>query len=250
MPLSPSSPARTATALSPRSVLTPTILVVDDEDDILDLLTYNLQRDDLHTLTAHDGLEALEQAQQHLPDLVILDIMMPRLDGLETCRRLRQDPRLRHIPILMLTALSGEEDHIRGLDVGADSYLPKTSAIGVIVSQAKALLRGVERQEQPPTLLSIHDLEIDRDRYLVFKHEAGERVEMRFPRKEFELLHFLASYPGKVFSRQELLDRVWGTDVYVVDRTVDVHVRKIREKLGSSYIETVKGVGYKFAEQT
>ena len=227
-----------------------TILIVDDEDDILDLLTYNLQRDGLNTLTAHDGLEALDQAQRHLPDLVILDIMMPRLDGLEPCRRLRQDPRLRHIPILMLTALSGEDDHIRGLDVGADSYLPKTSAIGVIVSQARALLRGVERQEQPPTLLSLHDLEIDRDRYLVFKREQGERVELRFPRKEFELLHFLASYPGKVFSRQELLDRVWGTDVYVVDRTVDVHVRKIREKLGSHYIETVKGVGYKFAEQT
>ena len=225
------------------------ILVVDDEDDILDLLAYNLQRDGFDTLIARDGLEALDQAHLHQPDLVILDIMMPRLDGLETCRRLRQDPRLRHIPILMLTALSGEDDHIQGLDVGADSYLPKTSAIGVILSQAKALLRGVERLEQPPTLLSIHDLEIDRDRYLVFKHEAGERVEMRFPRKEFELLHFLASYPGKVFSRQELLDRVWGRDVYVVDRTVDVHVRKIREKLGSRYIETVKGVGYKFAEQ-
>ena len=227
---------------------TPTILLVDDEDDILDLLEYNLRRDGFSTLTARDGLQALDQAQQHLPDLIVLDIMMPRLDGRETCRRLRQDPRLRHIPILMLTALSGEEDHIEGLDAGADGYLPKTSAIGVIVSQAKALLRGVERLEQPPTLLSIHDLEIDRDRYLVFRQEAGAREELRFPRKEFELLHFLASYPGKVFSRQELLDRVWGPEVYVVDRTVDVHVRKIREKLGSQYIETVKGVGYKFTE--
>lgn len=227
---------------------TATILLVDDEDDILDLLEYNLRRDGFKILTARDGLQALEQAQQHLPDLIVLDIMMPRLDGRETCRRLRQDPRLRHIPILMLTALSGEEDHIEGLDAGADGYLPKTSAIGVIVSQAKALLRGIERLEQPPTLLAIHDLEIDRDRYLVFRQEAGAREELRFPRKEFELLHFLASYPGKVFSRQELLDRVWGPDVYVVDRTVDVHVRKIREKLGSQYIETVKGVGYKFSE--
>jgi len=225
------------------------ILVVDDEDDILDLLEYNLQRDGFSTVTARDGLEALEKAHGEDPDLVILDIMMPRLDGLETCRRFRQDPRLRHIPILMLTARSGEDDHIEGLEVGADSYLPKSSAIGVIVSQAKALLRGAERLEQPSNLVRIHDLEIDRDRYLVFKKAGGEeREELRFPRKEFELLHFLASYPGKVFSRQELLDKVWGTEVYVVDRTVDVHVRKIREKLGSDYIETVKGVGYKFAE--
>ena len=226
----------------------PTVLVVDDEDDILDLLQYNLQRDGFLTLVARDGLEALDLALQHLPDLVVLDIMMPRLDGLETCRRLRQDARLRHIPVLMLTALSGEDDHIEGLDVGADSYLPKTSAIGVIMSQARALVRGVRRHEEPPDLLRIHELEIDRDRYLVFKKDGPERVAVRLPRKEFELLYFLASYPGKVFSRQELLDRVWGSDVFVVDRTVDVHVRKIREKLGSHLIETVKGVGYKFKE--
>ena len=225
----------------------PTVLVVDDEDDILDLLQYNLQRDGFLTLVARDGLEALDLALQHLPDLVVLDIMMPRLDGLETCRRLRQDARLRHIPVLMLTALSGEDDHIEGLDVGADSYLPKTSAIGVIMSQARALVRGVRRHEEPPDLLRIHELEIDRSRYLVFKQEGLERVEVRLPRKEFELLYFLASYPGRVFDRQELLDRVWGMDVFVVDRTVDVHVRKIREKLGSHLIETVKGVGYRFA---
>ena len=226
----------------------PTVLVVDDEDDILDLLQYNLQRDGFLTLVARDGLEALDLALQHLPDLVVLDIMMPRLDGLETCRRLRQDARLRHIPVLMLTALSGEDDHIEGLDVGADSYLPKTSAIGVIMSQARALVRGVRRHEEPPDLLRIHELEIDRDRYLVFKKDGPERVAVRLPRKEFELLYFLASYPGRVFDRQELLDRVWGMDVFVVDRTVDVHVRKIREKLGSHLIETVKGVGYKFKE--
>lgn len=225
------------------------VLIVDDEPDILDLLTYNLERAGLETLTAQDGVEALNQVQRHTPDLVILDIMMPRLDGLQTCRRLRQDPHLRHIPILMLTALSSEDDHIRGLDVGADSYLPKTSAVGVIVSQVKALLRGVKRLDKPPTLLSVHDLEIDRDRYLVFKQQGDERIEMRFPRKEFELLHFLATYPGRVFGRQELLDRVWGANVHVIDRTVDVHVRKIREKLGSSYILTVKGVGYKFTER-
>lgn len=226
-----------------------TVLIVDDEDDILDLLTYNLERAGLKTVTASDGIGALLQAQRHNPDLVVLDIMMPRLDGLETCRRFRQDPHLRHIPILMLTALTGEHDHIRGLDVGADSYLPKTSAVGVIVSQVKALLRGVERLEKPPSLLSIHDLEIDRDRYLVIKRRGEDRTELRFPRKEFELLHFLASSPGRVFDRQELLNRVWGQNVFVVDRTIDVHVRKIREKIGSKYIVTVKGVGYKFAER-
>ena len=224
------------------------ILIVDDEDDILDLLTYNLQRAGLETLTARDGIGALDLAQKHAPDLVILDIMMPRLNGLETCQRLRQDARLRHIPILMLTALSGEDDHIEGLDVGADSYLPKTSGIGVIVSQAKALLRSGIRKEASPARLAIHDLEIDRDRYLVFKQGPDGREELRFPRREFELLHFLANSPGRVFRRQELLDSVWGTEVYVVDRTVDVHVQKIREKLGKKYITTVKGVGYKFAE--
>ncbi len=226
----------------------PKILVVDDEDDILDLLQYNLEKAGFETVTARDGVEALETAGVETPDLVLLDILMPRMDGIEACRRLRQDPRLRATPILMLTALTGEEHHVRGLDVGADSYLPKSAAVGVIVSQVKALLRGAQRLEQPPNRLRIHDLEIDRDRYLVFQQHEGERREVRLPRKEFELVHFLAAHPGKVFSRQELLDQVWGSDVYVVDRTVDVHVRKIREKLGSACIETVKGVGYKFAE--
>ncbi len=225
------------------------VLIVDDEDDILDLLTYNFERAGYSTQTARDGLEALESATQDAPDLVILDVMMPRLDGLETCRRFRRDPRLRHIPILILTALSEEDDHIRGLDVGADSYLPKTSSAGVIVSQAKALLRGIERQENAPSRLVIHDLEIDREKYMVFRLRDGHKSELRFPRKEFELVYFLANHPGRVFDRQELLDRVWGPNVCVMDRTVDVHVRKIREKLGNGYITTVKGVGYKFSER-
>jgi two-component system alkaline phosphatase synthesis response regulator PhoP len=224
------------------------ILVVDDEDDILDLLQYNLEAKGFETVLARDGVEAIAMAQEELPDLIVLDIMMPRMDGIEVCRRIRKDALLRTTPILMLTALSGEDDHVKGLDVGADSYLPKSSTVEVIVSQAKALLRGAQRNETPPNLLRIHDLEIDRDRYLVFRQHEGERQELRFPRKEFELLYFLASHPGKVFSRQELLDQVWGSDVYVVDRTVDVHIRKIREKLTSEHIETVKGVGYKFAE--
>ena len=227
---------------------TPTVLVVDDEEDLLDLLRYNFEQGGFRTVTARDGVEALEVAEAVQPDVVVLDIMMPRMDGLETCRRLRQDARLRTTPILMLTALSGDDDHVRGLEVGADGYLPKTASVNVIVSQAKALLRSARRADAPPDRLRIHDIEIDRDRYLVFKHEGETAHELRFPRKEFELLHFLAAHPGKVFTRQELLDQVWGADVYVVDRTVDVHIRKIREKLGSAYIETIKGVGYKFAE--
>lgn len=225
----------------------PKILLVDDEDDILDLLQYNLEHEDYRTVLAHDGLEALRVAEDERPDLIVLDVMMPRMDGIEACRRLRRNAFLRNIPILMLTARTEEEDQIKGLDVGADIYLSKPVSVPVLLSQLRALLRGAQRHEVPPNLLQIHDLEINRDRYLVYQKGAGdEPVEHRFPRKEFELLYFLASHPGKVFSRQELLDHVWGPDVYVVDRTVDVHVRKIREKLGNDYIETVKGVGYRF----
>jgi two-component system alkaline phosphatase synthesis response regulator PhoP len=226
-----------------------TILIVDDEDDILDLLQYNLGREGFETEVARDGVEALEKARAMDPDLIILDVMMPKMDGVEVCKRIRQDAHLRTTPILMLTARTEEEDQVAGLDVGADIYIGKPVSVPVLISQTNALLRTARRTETPPDLLSVHDLKIDRDRYLVYQEtDEGEEKEMRFPRKEFELLYFMASHPGKVFSRQELLDEVWGPDVYVVDRTVDVHVRKIREKIGSDYIETVKGVGYKFRE--
>ena len=226
----------------------PAILVVDDEEDLLSLLEYNLKQEGFHVLLARDGVAGLEKAREHMPDLIILDIMMPKMDGIEMCRRLRQDAHLRTIPVMMLTARTEEEDQVEGLDVGADIYLGKPVSVSVIVSQSKALLRSARRYEVPPDQLAVHDLRIDRDRYLVYQGTNGEETEMRMPRKEFELLYFLASHPGKVFSRQEILDEVWGPDVYVVDRTVDVHVRKIREKIGSEYIETVKGVGYRFKE--
>lgn len=231
----------------------PLVLIVDDEDDILDLLKYNLQQEGFRTRLARDGREALRTARRQPPALMILDIMMPGMDGIEVCRRVREDAHLRTVPVLMLTARTEEEEQVRGLDVGADIYLSKPVSVPVLVSQAKALLRTAHRSQTPPDRLSVHNLRIDRDRYLVFQDE-GEQPDvedkdgMKLPRKEFELLYFLASHPGKVFSRQEILDEVWGEDVYVVDRTVDVHVRKIREKLGSEYIETVKGVGYKFRE--
>ena len=224
-----------------------TILLVDDEEDLLDLLAYALQREGFDVLTAQDGAEALRIARAERPDLVVLDIMMPKMDGLETCQRLREDAALRLTPILMLTARSEERDEILGLDAGADDYLTKPTSPNLLVSHVRALLRRSERTEAATTAqLRVHDLTIDRDRYLVTRDTDGETF--RLPRKEFELLYFLASHPGKVFSREDLLDRVWGPDVYVVDRTVDVHVRKIREKIGSDYIETVKGVGYKLIE--
>lgn len=224
------------------------ILVVDDEDDILDLLDYNLRKEGYQVDLARDGIEALDKAQTDSPDVIILDVMMPRMDGIEFCRTIRNHAVLRSVPILMLTAKSEEEDHVAGLDVGADIYLTKPISLPVLISQTNALIRSRDRSENPPEKLSVHDLEIDRDRFRVFKIRNGDSEEFRLPRKEFELLYFLASKPGIVFSRAELLDTVWGTDVYVVDRTVDVHVRKIREKIGSDYIQTVKGVGYRFKE--
>lgn len=219
-----------------------TILIVDDEVDLLELLTYNLEGEGFRVVTAPNGIEGLEAARKEEPDLIVLDIMMPKMDGVEVCRRLRQDSeRLRATPIIMLTARTEDEDFVRGLDVGADIYLGKPVSLPVLMSQVRALFRRADRAEGPQDILRIHGIEINRDHYLVI----SEAQEIRLPRKEFELLHFLASHPGRVYSRQELLDAVWGHDVYVVDRTVDVHVRKIREKLGTELIETVTGVGYK-----
>ena len=224
----------------------PLVLIVDDEEDILDLLEYNLKKENLATLRAKNGIKALKLAESEKPDIIILDIMMPKMDGIETCKRLREHAMLRTIPILMLTAKSGEKDQVSGLDSGADIYLTKPISIPVLLSQVKALLRGAHRYDVPLDILRIADLEIDRDRFEVRRRH--HRDSIRLARKEFELLHFLASRPGQVFSRQDLLDHVWGHDVYVVDRTVDVHVRKVREKIGEHYIDTVTGVGYRFAD--
>lgn len=226
------------------------ILLVDDEEDILELMGYNLEQEGYEVATARDGLRALEIAEKEKPDLIVLDIMMPGMNGIEVCERLRQKAHLRRTPILMLTARTEEEDEIVGLDSGADDYVAKPVSPQLIVSRIEALLRRADRSASPPNIVEVHDLVIDRDRYIVkqqsFDTEQTEVFEL--PRKEFELLYFLASHPGKVFSRDELLDNVWGPEIFVVDRTVDVHVRKIREKLGSHYIETVKGVGYRFME--
>lgn len=221
-----------------------TILVVDDEEDLLDLIEYNLQKEGFDVLKAEDGEEGMEMAREHDPNLVLLDIMMPKMDGLEVVERMRADSKLKHIPIIFLTARGDEKTEVEGLDKGGDDYITKPISTTKLISRIKAVLRRFEETEEMTDRIEVHDIVIDKDRYIVTRGDE----EFQLPRKEFELLYFLASRKGKVMDRQTLLNHVWGDNVYVVDRTVDVHVRKIREKLGDEYIETVKGVGYRFKE--
>ncbi len=226
------------------------IVIADDDKDILNLLCYILEREGYRVSKANNGEDALRMVEAELPDLVLLDVMMPRLNGLDVCRRIRQNPRLRSTPILILTAQSEESSEVEGLDAGADDYLPKPIAPRRLMSHVRALLRRSQQVEgslkHTSNLLRLSGLEIDRDHYVVRHRQAVPPLTTPLPKKEFELLFFMASHPGRVFSRQDLLNEVWGTDVFVMDRTVDVHISKIREKLGEGYISTVKGVGYKF----
>lgn len=229
-----------------------TILVVDDEQDIVDLISYNLSKEGYEVATASNGTDAVELAQRLRPDLVILDIMMPGLDGFEVCRTLRQDPSMQSTAIVFLTAKAGEIDQILGLELGADDYIQKPISPRVLLARVKTIFRrGSDRVRTEtvaaPEVLRIGTIEVNRQNYTV-KIDGKESF---FPKKEFELLAFLASNRGKVFSREALLRRIWGESVYVIDRTVDVHVSKVREKLGKhgNRIETVKGVGYRFSEQ-
>ncbi len=220
------------------------VLVVDDEPDIVDMIEYNLKNEGYEVMTAGDGELALKMAKDTMPDLVLLDIMMPRMDGVETCRRLREMPETKNSCIIFLTARAEEYSEIAGFDAGADDYITKPVRPRVLVSRVKAVLRrNMENATTPAETLKIADLEIVKDEHVVYQRGAP----ITLPKKEFELLYFLASRPGKVFSREVLLEKIWGTDVYVVARTIDVHVRKLREKLGETYIQTIKGVGYKFA---
>lgn len=221
-----------------------TILVVDDEQDLLDLIEYNLKKEGFDVLKAEDGMEGIEMARAYSPSLILLDIMMPKMDGLETVEVIRNDEELARIPVIFLTARGDEKTEVEGLDKGGDDYITKPISTTKLISRIKAVLRRFEETEDP-NRIEVHDLAIDKDRYIVIQ---GDEEEFQLPRKEFELLYFLASRKGKVMDRQTLLNHVWGENVYVVDRTVDVHVRKIREKLGDEYIETVKGVGYRFKQ--
>lgn len=221
------------------------ILIVDDEKDILDLLEYNLLKEGFVVLKASDGEEALTIIRNNPVDLVLLDIMMPKLDGIETCRRLREMPEGKKTYIVFLTAREEEYSEVAGFEAGGDDYIAKPIKPRILLSRIKAIFRrGLDHQNSPEQRLKILDLEILRDEYLVYK----EGTPISLPKKEFELLFFLASKPGKVFPRETLLENIWGADVMVVDRTIDVHIRKLREKLGDDYIQTIRGVGYKFAQ--
>jgi two-component system alkaline phosphatase synthesis response regulator PhoP len=227
------------------------ILLVDHDRDLVDLISHNLRRNGYQVISARDAKAGLALARDERPDLVILEIMMSGMSGFEMCAALRDDAEIAETAVLMLTSRTAEADELHALDIGADDYLTKPVSPKLLLSRVRALLRRMS-ERKPGTadkVLKVHDLVIDRVRYIVLRNAETEKEErFHFPRKEFELLFLLATIPGRVFSREELLDRIWGTDVYVSNRTVDVHVRKVRMKLGSDYIQTVKGVGYRFAE--
>lgn len=216
------------------------ILIADDEPDILEILQFNLQAEGYEVLTAKNGEEALEKAKKSNPDLIILDIMMPFKNGIEVCNMLRMMPAFKSTLIIFLTAMSDEDTEVKGLETGADDYITKPVTPKVLLSKVNALFRRINKDEA--VIINVGDMQIDREKYIVKLKDE----EIILARKEFELLALLAGKPGKVFLRNEILSQIWGTDVIVGDRTIDVHIRKIRQKLGLDCITTVKGVGYKF----
>ncbi len=217
------------------------ILIADDEPDILEIVSYNLRNEGYEIINARDGEEALQKARAFKPDLIILDVMMPNKTGMEVCRLLRLQPEFQHTLIIFLTALSDEVSHIKGLEYGADDYISKPVSPKVLVSKVNALFRRAPKTDNNK-IITINDVVIDPIQFVV--EHKGEQIVLA--KKEFELLYLLASKPGRVFLRNEILSQIWGTDVIVGDRTIDVHIRKIRQKLGLDCITTVKGVGYKF----
>lgn len=216
------------------------ILIADDEPDILEILEYNLTVEGYTVVKAKDGDEALDLAKKQQPDLIILDVMMPRKTGMDVCKILRSQPAFADTRIIMLTALSDEANHIKGLEMGADDYVSKPISPKVLISRVNALFRRTFKDDD--TIIKVGDLQIDKEQFMV-KYQGQDIV---LAKKEFELLALLASKPGRVFLRHEILNQVWGADVIVGDRTIDVHIRKIRQKLDIDCITTVKGVGYKF----
>lgn len=217
------------------------ILIADDEPDILEIIRYNLEKEGYEVLTAKDGNEAIDKAKEFYPDLIILDIMMPRKNGVEVCQILRTQPSFQDTLIIFLTAMSDESSQIKGLETGADDYISKPISPKVLVSRVNALFRRVTNKEAGKTL-QIGNIGIDPVKFIV----TIDDKEVVLAKKEFELIYLLASKPGRVFLRNEILTQVWGNEVIVGDRTIDVHVRKVRQKLGIDCITTVKGVGYKF----
>ena len=218
------------------------ILLVDDEPDVLEFVGYNLKKEGFQIATASNGKDGIKKAQKFNPHLIILDVMMPKMDGIETCTEIKQMPELSNVLILFLTARGEDYSQIAGFDAGADDYVTKPVKPTVLVSRIKALLRRYSEEIEAEQKLDFRDFSIDKERYLVVKEDQ----EIILPKKEFQLLLLLTSRPDKVFSRDEIFAQVWGNNVIVGDRTIDVHIRKIREKLETDAIKTVKGVGYKF----
>ena len=225
---------------------TPKVLVVDDDADIVELLEYNLIKEGYSVQTASTGKKAIEIATTFIPDLILLDIMMPQLDGIETGRYLRQNTDLKNTYILFLTARSEEYSEVAAFEIGADDYITKPIKPRALMSRINALFRREAQKAESGDQVEVLDLIINRKNYTVT--QAGDKAIV-LPKKEFELLFFLAQTPNKVFSRDELLQKIWGADIYVLERTVDVHIRKLREKLGDRYIKTLKGVGYMFTNE-
>jgi two-component system alkaline phosphatase synthesis response regulator PhoP len=218
------------------------ILLVDDEPDILEFMSYNLNKEGFEVFTSTNGKDAIRIATLEKPSLIILDVMMPDLDGIETCRVIRETPELKEVLVAFLTARNEDYSQIAGFDAGADDYINKPIKPRVMVSRVKALLRRAGKLTGGDEVLEVNGFTIDREKYLIVK----DNLQINLPKKEFELIALLASKPGKVFTREDILKSVWGEDVVVGDRTIDVHIRKLREKLGDNYIRTIKGVGYKF----
>lgn len=217
------------------------VLVVDDEPDILEFMEYNLAREGYRVYLATNGQEAIDMAKEVHPDLILLDVMMPQVDGIEACKILRKMPEFKNTFIVFLTARSEEYSEISGFNAGADDYISKPIKPRVLLSRINAILRRKSKETKEVKIV-VGNVTIDRESFMVYKNDT----KIQLAKKEFELLYLLASKPGKVFTRENILEKIWGDDVLVVDRTIDVHIRKIREKLGDEYISTVKGVGYKF----
>ena len=216
-----------------------TILLVDDELDILEIIGYNLSGEGYNVVTAQNGIEAIKKAKKHKPELIILDVMMPELDGIEACEKLRLLPELSETVITFLTARGEDYSQVAGFDAGADDYITKPIKPKVLTSKVKSLLRRFKTQDESQQIIKLGNITINREEYKIFV-DTQEKI---LPRKEFELLSLLASKPGKVFKREDILDRVWGNDVIVGGRTIDVHIRKLREKIGEQKFKTIKGWG-------
>ncbi len=218
------------------------ILLVDDEPDILEIINYNLSNEGYNVATAKNGVEGVAKAKKYKPHLIILDVMMPEMDGIEACELLRKEPDLSGAIITFLTARGEDYSQVAGFEAGADDYITKPIKPKVLVSKVKALLRRLKEEDTQSLVMTVGDLIINREEYKIIQ----EGKEMMLPRKEFELLSLLASKPNKVFKREEILDKVWGNEVIVGGRTIDVHIRKLREKVGDHHFKTIKGVGYKY----